>query len=41
MLLELANQTRVPAHVVHAVLRQNPSVAALLRVAPNAVDAAP
>jgi hypothetical protein len=24
MLLELANQTRVPAHVVHAVLRQNP-----------------
>jgi signal transduction histidine kinase len=41
MLLELANQTRVPAHVVHAVLRQNPSVAALLRVAPIAVDAAP
>ena len=30
MLLDLANQTRVPAHVVHAVLRQNPSVAALL-----------
>ena len=30
MLLDLANQTRVPAPVVHAVLRQNPSVAALL-----------
>jgi signal transduction histidine kinase len=30
MLLDLANQTRVPAHVVHAVLRQNPVVAALL-----------
>src|SRR5256714_4109509 len=30
MLLDLANQTRVPAHVVHAVLRQNPIVAALL-----------
>jgi transcriptional regulator with XRE-family HTH domain len=30
MLLDLAHQTRVPAHVVHAVLRQNPSVAALL-----------
>jgi transcriptional regulator with XRE-family HTH domain len=30
MLLNLANQTRVPAHVVHAVLRQNPIVAALL-----------
>jgi transcriptional regulator with XRE-family HTH domain len=30
MLLDLANQTRVPAHVVHAVLRQNPKVAALL-----------
>ena len=30
MLLDLANQTRVPAHVVHAVLRQNPSVASLL-----------
>src|SRR5919205_881044 len=30
MLLNLANQTRVPAHVVHAVLRQNPVVAALL-----------
>jgi transcriptional regulator with XRE-family HTH domain len=30
MLLDLANQTRVPAHVVLAVLRQNPSVAALL-----------
>jgi signal transduction histidine kinase len=30
MLLDLANQTRVPAHVVHAVLRQHPSVAALL-----------
>ena len=30
MLLNLANQTRVPADVVHAVLRQNPIVAALL-----------
>jgi transcriptional regulator with XRE-family HTH domain len=30
MLLDLANQTRVPAHVVHAVLRQNPKVAAVL-----------
>ena len=30
MLLDLANQARVPAHVVLAVLRQNPIVAALL-----------
>jgi transcriptional regulator with XRE-family HTH domain len=30
MLLDLANQARVPAHVVHAVLRQNPIVAAWL-----------
>src|SRR5919204_5977461 len=30
MLLDLANQTRGPAHVVHAVLRQNPVVAAFV-----------
>src|SRR5256885_14764863 len=30
MLLDLANQTRVPAHVVHAVLRQNPIGAAVV-----------